>query len=427
MNLPSFLVIVPDTFRADRIGARTPTGAPVTPNIDALAARGVTFTQAYSQSGWTMPALASLLSGRFPLAPEAADGHPLDFLRTDLQDLPELLQAAGYHTAAFWSPFIGDGPKEFSRGFDHVAVERGDDFAEGVVAWLREQDQRPFFALVHNSDLQFPVVAVPENPLLAHPGPMTAQGLEPTFQTWVASGGFEASRMAAPVAYNAVVTRYDAAIGEMVHALDDAGLRDDTTIVVTSNHGIELGEHGHYKHGNLYDYDIHVPLVIVDPKMPAPGTRISTVVQVMDIAPTLLDRAGRRAGEEVTGQSFLSLLGLGGLPYAARDVFSICSRTTMSLRTPTLKLSRSAPKDAPDGTSVSVGFDLRSDPQEMRPVQQPFHEPIAALVPRLDAWWAERKAETDSARPSGASPEAMKKFLQDNGYWGVASGTAAGK
>ena len=425
-GLPSFLVIVPDTFRADRVG-RVDNGVPVTPNIDALAARGATFTHAYSASGWTLPALASLLSGRYPLAPSTTEDTSLDFLRTDLQDLPELLQAAGYHTAVFWGPFMGKAPAEFSRGFDHVVTETGDTFENGVVGWLKAQDRRPFFALVHNSDLQFPVVSVPGDPLLTTPPASAEVGLEPTFQVWLSKVSFEQARQTASRAYDATVTRYDAAIGRMVAGLTEAGVADETVLVVTSNHGIELGEHGHYKHGNLNDYDLHIPLVVVDPQLPRRGVRIDTVVQTMDLAPTLLERAGRRAGADLTGRSYLALLGLGTAPYAERDVYSLCSTTTMSLRTPRFKLSRSAPKGAGEESVVTVVYDLGRDPQELTPYLPPFSPEVAAAALRLDAWWAERKAETKAARPSGADPAALKKLLQDNGYWGVMEGTGSGK
>ncbi len=425
-GLPSFLVIVPDTFRGDRVG-RQHSGVSITPNIDALAARGATFTRAYSQSGWTMPALASLLSGRYPLAPSTTEDSSLDFMRTDLPDLPELLQAAGYHTAVFWGPFMGKAPAEFSRGFDHVVTETGDAFDQGVVGWLKEQDRRPFFALVHNSDLQFPVVPVPSDPLLATPPASADVGLEPTFQVWLSKVSFDQARQTAITAYDATVTRYDAAIGRMVAGLNEAGVADDTVVVVTSNHGIELGEHGHYKHGNLNDYDLHIPLVVVDPKMPRHGLRIDTGVQTMDLAPTLMERAGRRAGADMTGHSYLSLLGLGTDPYEEREVYSLCSATTMSLRTPRFKLSRSAPKGAGEESVVTVVYDLQRDPQELTPYIPPFSPEVAAAVPRLDAWWAERKAETRAARPSGADPAALKKLLQDNGYWGVMEGTGGGK
>ena len=102
---PSFLVIVPDTLRADRVGAVNARG-PVTPNLDRLAARGLTFTEAWSQSGWTLPALASLLTGRFALAPEEASSQALDFMRPDLPTLAETLRGGGYRTAVFWGESI---------------------------------------------------------------------------------------------------------------------------------------------------------------------------------------------------------------------------------------------------------------------------------------------------------------------------------
>jgi arylsulfatase A-like enzyme len=421
-DLPSFLLIMPDTLRGDRVGAKRD-GQPVTPNIDALASRGTRFTQMYSQAGWTLPALASLLSGRFPLAVDEATAMKMAFMRTDAMTMPELLTAAGYNTAVFWGPSLLDAAPEFSRGFVHVAHESGTDYEGGVLAWLTEQDRRPFFAVVHNVDLQFPVVGVPGDPLYATPSPSAERGLEPAYADLVAKAGPAAAAASISAAYDATITRYDGAIGRMVEGLASAGLTDDTVVVVTSNHGVDLGEHGHYFHGTTYDTNLHVPLVIADPRAPG-GALVDTVVQTIDVMPTVFERAGLTGPADLPGASLMSFLGGSGT-YLERPVFALCSTALFAVRTPTYKVARVAPKGNAAAAKTQV-FDLRADPTEVGELREPLPAEATALAAELETWWRARVAASGASPGPAGEDAALKVALEKNGYWGVATGASVG-
>jgi arylsulfatase A-like enzyme len=425
---PNFLVLAPDTLRGDRVGA-TRSGAPVMPHVDALAARGVTFTHVYSQSGWTLPALASLLSGRYPLVGTQQGGNPAGYLRADLATLPERFAAAGYDTAVFWGAGISDAAPEFSRGFAHVGRDVGSDYAEAVLAWLDARTgaaDKPFFALVHNVDLQFPLAPAPGDPLLATAHPAADRGMDPVLAALSATAGRDAAAASLTAAYDATVTRYDAAIGRMVAGLAPRGVADDTVVIVTSNHGIELGERGSFFHGTVSDTNLHVPLVVMDPAAAGPGRRIETLVQTVDLAPTLLLRAGLTTGPELVGQSLLPLFrdppaGEQAAAYVERDVFSFNSASLVSLRTPTHKLVR---MNDPRGGGVRTQlFDLVADPSERTELRGPAPG-TETLAPRLETWLAERVAET-AGTPAADNPK-LKQALQESGYWGVATGQEQG-
>ncbi|MES2643477.1 MAG: sulfatase [Myxococcota bacterium] len=425
---PNFLVLAPDTLRGDRVGA-TRNGSPVMPNVDALAARGVTFTHVYSQSGWTLPALASLLSGRYPLVGTQQGGNPAGYLRADLATIPEQFAAAGYDTAVFWGAGISDAAPEFSRGFAHVGRDVGSDYAQAVLAWLDTRTgaaDKPFFALVHNVDLQFPLAPAPGDALLATAHPAADRGMDPVLAALSATAGRDAAAASLVAAYDATVTRYDAAIGRMVAGLAPRGVADDTVVIVTSNHGIELGERGSFFHGTVSDTNLHVPLVVMDPAARGPGRRIDTLVQTVDLAPTLLLRAGLTTGPELVGQSLLPLFrdppAGNGAAYVERDVFSFNSASLVSLRTRTHKLVRMNDLRGGGGVRTQL-FDLAADPSERTELRDPAAG-TETLAPRLEAWLAERVAET-AGTPAADNPK-LKQALQEEGYWGVATGQEQG-
>jgi arylsulfatase A-like enzyme len=422
---PNFLVIVPDTLRGDRVGA-VRDGAPVTPNLDALAARGARFDHMYSQAGWTLPALATLLSGRWPLARPEGPGPVLEFMDEARMTLPEALTSAGYHTAVFWGPYVSSAAPEFSRGFTDVAHETAEPYEKGLLGWLAEADRRPFFALVHNADLQFPVVPVRGDPLLATPLPAAHMGLQPTFDMLAQRVGPERADAAVEKAYDAAITYYDAAIGRMLAGVARAGLAEHTVVIVTSNHGVDLGEHGQYLHGTLYDTNLHVPLIVADAAIPRKGRRIDTAVQTLDVAPTIFARAGLTPPPGLPGGSLLPLLGVGTGAYTAQEVYSVNNTRQMSVRTPRYKVTVSASKTAGDGTAETEIFDLDADPLEQTALPTPYPAEASALAARLGSWWQARSAEAALARGGGEDSAALKKALRDNGYWGVATGSAKG-
>lgn len=408
---PSFLVIVPDTLRADRVGATNPRG-PVTPNMDRLAARGLRFTQAWSQSGWTLPALASLLTGRFALAPEDGAGQALDFLRPDLPTLAETLRAGGYRTAVFWGESISALAPEFSRGFDTVDRAAAEDWDAPLLRWLDGEDRRPFFALVHNIDLQFPLVGGGA----ALDGVDRKQGLDTIYGQIAPRLGPGSAATALRDAYDSTLTRYDEAVGRMVDGLSARGL-DETVVIVTSNHGVDLGEHGDFRHGTVYSSCLHVPLIVADPAATRRG-EVDTIVQTVDLAPTVLERAGVRAETAFAGRTLGPLL-RGEGSYEEREVYSFVNKNAISVRNRTWKVARlRRPNGPPDEAPLWQVFRLPDDPQELNEIHGNMPPEARPMAQRLEAWWAEREAEAAEARRAGSVGASLKQALKERGYWG---------
>jgi len=237
------LLVTIDTLRADRVGAY---GDPLasTPTIDALAARGALFREAIAAAPLTLPSHASILTGLVPSNHGLRDNGGFR-LADDVPTLAERLGASGYRSGAFVSAYVLDAAWGLDRGFDryhapfhpqevseaHAFGElevAGADTVNAALAWLREDDPRPSFCWVHLWD--------PHTPWAPHPG-------------WDGDP------------YRGEVAFADSLLARLVAAADD-----DTLVIVTSDHGESLWEHGEREHGLLVTRAAtRVPLVIRPP------------------------------------------------------------------------------------------------------------------------------------------------------------------
>jgi arylsulfatase A-like enzyme len=299
---PNVLLYVVDTLRADHLGCYG-YPQPISPRIDALAAEGVVFSRAIAQSSWTMPATASMLTGRTPSAHGAVD--PFARIHPGVVTLAEALRAHGYRTAAFVSNVNVRADLGFDRGFaryDYLAEDRArpavhtpaDELHDRVVRWLDDTaGSGPFFAYVHASEPHAPYAApaaagpgpeLPSRPpaLPADRDPLQMLRRDPRARTVPHIDYLRAL-------YDAEVAFVDGAIGRLLDALRNRGIDDDTLLILTSDHGEEFYEHGGFEHGRtLYREQLAVPLIIRFPDRTYAGRRVSRVARQIDVLPTLL-------------------------------------------------------------------------------------------------------------------------------------------
>ena len=332
---PSILLVVVDTLRADYLA---PYGASrwTSPNLSRLmAARGVVFENAYAQAPWTLPSMVSLMTGVLPgslLGSQAASfGIP-----PEQPTLAEHLQGAGYDTAAFIAnPTLHQG-NGFGRGLDDLYISPPETafvthedelLVRKATSWLRARGGRPFFAHVHflapHDPYANPVQFLGRSPL--HPfyfGRMTGRDVHDLFL-----GSLELDDPAEDVPhlralYASEVRWVDRWVGELLESLPAAS-SDDTIVVVTSDHGEELFEHGGWKHGRtLYEEQLRVPLLLRWEGAIGGRRRIAAPVRLLDLAPTLLEAAGIEVpAGSLNGRSFLPQL-LSGTDPEPADVFA---------------------------------------------------------------------------------------------------------
>lgn len=286
---PNVLLVTLDTVRVDHLGCYGHTKAR-TPNLDALAARGVRFERAYATTPYTLPSHATLLSGCYP----AAHGVHVNFqgaVHGAAPLLAEELAKTGYATGAFVACGVLDRRFGLARGFacyddlsnrplnSNDQVERPcSDVTRSALAWLGESAQRPFFAWLHYYDAHDPHVP-PE--------------------------GF--TNFDDP--YDGEIAAIDAELGKVLKELEHSGRLANTWIVVVADHGEDFGEHGVEGHGLfVYDTSMHVPLIVAGPSPLRAGTTVATPVGLVDVRATLHEILGTASPAPADGVSFAPAL-----------------------------------------------------------------------------------------------------------------------
>ena len=276
------LLVTIDTLRWDRVGAY---GGRIarTPNMDKLAAEGCLFEQSIVQVPLTRASHASILTGLYPFQHGIRDNFAPP-LAPEHRTLAEIVKGQGYRTGGFVGSFIVNTQSGLGRGFDEFddSFEKGakgtafftdyqrraEQVEEQAGPWIEQAARAgtPFFAWVHFYDPHSPYA--PPQPYLTR----YAQHL-----------------------YEGEVAYTDEILGRLLSRLDRLGVRDRTLVVVTSDHGEALGEHGEEEHGFfVYEAALRVPLIIRLPGRIPRAVRIKAVARSIDLVPTILDLAGLR-------------------------------------------------------------------------------------------------------------------------------------
>ncbi|MDG2305924.1 MAG: sulfatase [Candidatus Binatia bacterium] len=317
---PNLVLLTIDTLRADRLSAE------IMPRTTNLARGGVRFTQAFAAAPWTLPSLASVHTGRSARGHGAGRSVGVDplarsALGPDVPVLAEALREQGFTTrAVVTNPYLSI-EYGLGRGFDTYEnvsleteawllleptiagwfwaralprfwiVDRGPTVTSRAVRFLRSVDaSQPFFLWLHYLDPHAPYDGETRSfrgELLA---PSKTNGRLPSMAR-LRAGEIRpdaVGRQRLEAAYDRAVGDADCEVGEVVDALGERGLSEQTLVVVTSDHGEEFWEHGGVEHGHtLYDEVLRVPLVLRGPGVHA-GRVVERIVGLDRLAPTLL-------------------------------------------------------------------------------------------------------------------------------------------
>jgi len=306
---PNVLLIIIDTCRADRfscLGYNRKT----TPYIDSLASEGVIYKKAYSTCFWTLPSHASLFTGLYPR--QAGATSETNYLPGPQPTLAKLLRVNGYDTAAFsCNSWVSKG-RGFGRGFDQfheiwrpenrIKIRNGYKKAELFAAekiseWISRQNQTPFFLFVNLN-----CAHMPYNPV----EPFRPRFLSSQYNRekilraseicgmWAYLGGsIKLDKDDLNIMndlYDGEIATADHCVKTIVESLKSNEMLDDTIVIVTSDHGENIGEHGMIDHLlSMYDTTLHIPLIIRYPGRLQAGSKNDDLVSLVDIAPTILD------------------------------------------------------------------------------------------------------------------------------------------
>jgi HEAT repeat protein len=301
------LLLSVDALRADHVSAYG-YGRPTTPSIDALAREGTLFENAYCPTPHTSYSITSMMTGK-AMRPLLSLG-----LGQDSETWARALRRYGYRTAAFYPPAVFFIDEDRFRDFETTGLDfeyRKVEFApaarrvDQVAEYLRAATQAPLsqvFVWVHLFEPHEPYEAHAGHPF----GPLPVD------------------------AYDSEAAEADDAIGRIVSLF--RAERPGAVVIVTADHGEEFGEHGGHYHGtSCYEEQVHVPLVVVGPGVAR--QRVRTVVQTIDLLPTVLSALGIPRPARVRGRDLGPLLtGAAskaddpGLAYAETDEYTLLAR-----------------------------------------------------------------------------------------------------
>lgn len=306
---PNVVIVTLDTTRADHLGPYGYRGVR-TPVLDELARRGTLFEECASVAPLTLPSHCTIFTGVYPTFHGVrVNGNTA--LSDEQTTLAEVMTGRGYACGAFIGAFVLDGRWGLKQGFEYYddqfdlkkykhldlgMVQRpGDKVMDAALSWLEGRKDRPFFAWVHLYDPHTPY----EPP-------------EPYFSQYQKGG---------PAGlYDGEIAFMDEQIGRLVAWLERNGLDRRTVLLLVGDHGEGLGSHGESSHGYfIYDYALHVPLIVVTPFEEGRGVRVSSQVSTADVFATILDLAKIPVPEQNQGRSLAPLIfgqGDGGEEYA---------------------------------------------------------------------------------------------------------------
>ncbi|HYN20600.1 MAG TPA: sulfatase [Thermoanaerobaculia bacterium] len=311
-----------DTLRADHLGCYG-YGRPTSPFLDSLAQRATLFEEAYAQFPSTLVSHMSMLTGLHPR--EHGVFPPNAVLSPEVEMLPEVFRRYGFRTAGFTEGGFMSGRFGFRRGFEAFVARdrnrnrpleqtfrRGIRFLEGL-----KKDER-FLLFLHTYAVHAPYDAPdryrePFWPGAPPAGAIPATGPALTRQNALGEALPQPAVNWLTALYDAGIRQTDEVLQTFFADLERLGLADDVTVVVTSDHGEELQEHGRFNHTQLYREVLRVPLLVLHPDQRS-AVRHAGVVQLIDLAPTLYELARLKPSGSPTGNSLAPLLGRPAAP-----------------------------------------------------------------------------------------------------------------
>jgi arylsulfatase A-like enzyme len=437
---PNLILLTVDTLRADRLGCYG-YSRDTSPELDRLAAEGTLFEAAYAQRGSTWPSLTSILTSQHPVTHGVREnGMPLG---DGPETLAEALAGRGYSTYAV----LTNSYQQAWRGFETVvpAEEKPQDqvAADRAIDWLRAGAVEPFFLWVH--------MVAPHDPY-APPAGHDRFG-DPGYSGGVDGGSIATTRIMFGLnspqpadlsrvqsLYDGEVAFSDTMIARVLGALEERSFLDRSLVVATSDHGEELLDHHDYffHHASVYEGVLHIPLILWQPGVVPAGRREGSVVQSIDIAPTVLELLDVPVPTGFDGRSLAPLLRGEALP--AEPAFAELKDQILTVRTgdhryvfnpsgvqpprvPGMQLELAGAADLEHLNRVPIGveelYDLSADPKEQTDLA-PGHPAVLDELRELIAGFQRDQGwtcgeEVDRQALEGIDPETRRQ-LEAMGY-----------
>jgi arylsulfatase A-like enzyme len=448
--------ILLDTLRSDHLEAYG-YGRTTAPAVSRLAERGVLFRDAIAQGSWTKVSAPSILSSTYP----TSNGIHEMFhkLPASADTLAEAFRAAGYATwGGTGNGFSGRG-NNLHQGLE-VLHERGSiqlpdgmsrsktarSLVDRLLPWLESHRDVPFFVFLHPIDPHSPYE--PYRPYDALYGGADAKAkhdeawkkVEPLVQKRDRNGrlphredvkdsGFDPDEFIQIYRdwYDGSIRAADVEIARVLEKLDELGIAEDTLVVFVSDHGEEFFDHdGTFHEDNVYGELVNVPLLLRWPRGIPEGHVVDETVQILDLAPTILELAGISVPERMQGESLAPLLATSGVRWTKRPAISEWKRRkdqrekggvdAFSIVYDGYKLVWNVERE--EGVPEFELYDHRQDPLDRSDIAEDHPEIVERLSKQLSDWqkWALAEAlPTDAEATEGLDAEELER-LRSLGY-----------
>ncbi len=315
---PSIILISLDTLRADKLNTYGFTKYKTSPLLDEFAKEAVSFTNCFVQEPWTLTSHMSLFTGLYPKTHGVNQNTGLSKQHITLA---EILKKNGYMTRAFVDGGYLNKKWGFDRGFDTYDDYRGKHFREiipKVINYINGYDSSdPFFLFIHTYDIHSngnaPIYKSPKKFRGIFSNDLKSKMKEVMNpkkfnKIWKNRNISETDRKYIHATYSEGIRYTDHKIGQLFEVFKKNNFYDNSIIIITSDHGEGLFDHKLWSHGELYDHTIRVPLFVRLPAKVYAGAKRTSLVELIDIAPTILALIGIEKPKEMEGQSFLNVI-----------------------------------------------------------------------------------------------------------------------
>ena len=389
-----------DTCRADHLGCYHQ-GRQTSPHIDRIAQDGVMFVNAHSTNPVTLPAHCSLLTGTTPPFHRVRDN--INYRLGDSNDtLAEILREDDFQTAAFVGAFMLDSNFGLDQGFDTYNDDMRGSNASSIdsqpnertagqvnraaTAWLEAHHEEPFFLFLHYYD------------------PHAFYGPPEPFASQYANDPY-----AGEIAYT------DRCVGQLISMLKAKGIYDSTLIIITSDHGESLNEHGEKTHSYfIYQSTIRIPFIMKVPGGPQ-GKKVQCPVSITDVLPTVLGLLGKEVPRHVQGVDLSADLFTDTAPERERFIYMESLYPTKYECNPLFGLVNGRWKYI--WTTNPELYDVRSDSMETANVVKDHVEFARQLQDHLKMMLAEQSPTDAGDQIQPTDTETMQR-LRSLGYIG---------
>lgn len=329
---PSIVVITIDTLRADHLGCYGYFRA-TSPTIDSLAIEGVLFANTVTTMSTTLPAHVSLWTSRYPIQTGVTTNGRTLIQQKDSKNavrlFAQMLRDIGYSTSAFVSANPVKRYTGIDAGFDHFdqpereggRLGKANHTTDAVLEWLESDLKEPFFLWIHYFDPHKPYdPPAPFNSFFS-----ADDGLVRFLYHKRVSDPEDPKFLLVNNLYDGEILFVDSQVRRVIDALKGKQLYDDIALVVTADHGEGLGEHEHIGHGEIFNEQLFVPLIMKFPEsMGLNGQRVDRIVSLVDIVPTLVGTMGLQLSRSDRDQ----FVGLNALAGRQARKYALAQRST---------------------------------------------------------------------------------------------------